>query len=78
MTQSVLILEHDTVMSSEIYDIMYTLTDKLESRLRDNSFGSKVNSSLKYLDLRNKEKLIKEATTVYSRAIDYLKKWYNF
>jgi hypothetical protein len=65
-------------MSAEIHNIMYTLKYKLESRLRDNFFGSKVNSSLKYLDLGNKGKFIKEATMVYSRATDYLKKWYNF
>jgi hypothetical protein len=57
---------------------MHTLKDKLESRLRDNFFGSKVNSSSIYLDLGNKGKFIEEATTVYSRAVDYLKNWYNF
>jgi hypothetical protein len=65
-------------MSSEIHDIMHTLKEKTKSRLRDNFFGSKANSSLKYLDLGNKEKFILEATTVYSRATDHLKKWYNF
>jgi hypothetical protein len=56
---------------------MYKLKDKFESRLRDNFSGRKVNSSLKYLDSGKKRKFIKEATTVYSRAIGYLKKWYN-
>jgi hypothetical protein len=55
MTLSVLMSERNTVMSSEIQDIMYILKDKLESRLRDNFFGIKVNSSLKYLDSVNKE-----------------------
>jgi hypothetical protein len=45
-TQSVLILDRNRVKSSEIHDITYKLKDKLESRLRDNFFGSKVNSSL--------------------------------
>jgi hypothetical protein len=65
-------------MSYEVHDIMYTLKDKLGSELRDNFSGSKVNSSLKYLDSGNKKKFFKEATTVYSRAINYLKKWYIF
>jgi hypothetical protein len=65
-------------MSSEIHDIMKILKDKLESRIRYNLFGSKVNSNVKHIDSGNKVKFIKGATTVYSRATDYFKKWRNF
>jgi hypothetical protein len=46
MTQSIILLEIETVVSSEFHEIMCSLKEKLEKRLRDQFFGSKVNSSL--------------------------------
>ena len=78
MNQYIIQLENQSVTSSELHDIMLSLKNKLENRLEDQFFSSKVNTSLDFLTTYEKQKIVTEAKKVYRKAIDYLVKFYNF
>lgn len=78
MNQHILQLENKSITCSELHDIMLSLKNKLERRLEDQFFSSKVNTSLEFLGAYKKQKFITEAKKVYIRAIEYLVKFYNF
>jgi hypothetical protein len=78
LCKSVVILQGETVTSAELHGIMTSLKEKIESRITDKFFGYKVNSSLKYLTLKQQQKFIESAIDVYNRALDYISKYYDY
>lgn len=75
MTQTLLKLESNIITVTEVDEIMRSLRNQLQNRVNDRFFGSKVNSALNNFKSSN---FVKEALQVYTRAIDYLNKWYDF
>lgn len=78
MNQHILQLEKKSITSLELHDIMSSLKNKLEIRLEDQFFSNKVNTSLEFLTASKKQKFITEAKQVYTKAIEYLVKFYDF
>lgn len=78
MCESILMLEKEDISSTELHDVMFITKEKLELRLRDNFFGAKVRSSMKNLSQYSQKKFTNEAREVYSRALSYIQKYYDF
>ena len=57
---------------------MLSLKSKLEKRLEDQFFSSKVKTSLDILTTYVKQKFVSEAKKVYIKTINYLEKIFNF
>lgn len=56
---------------------MVSLRRKLQDRVEQKFFGTKVNSSLQHLPRHKSEKFEREALSVYRRAIEYLESRYD-
>lgn len=78
LTKSIQCLESEEVMSTDIHEIMINLKHQIQKRLDEEFYGSKVNKSLKHLDQYKRNKFEREAKEVYTRALQYFHKWYDF
>jgi len=76
MTKSLLSIEKNNLTCIELDEIMRSLKQKLEMRIKDKFFGSMVNSALKYIGKENE--FINEAIQVYEKTLNYLEKWYDY
>lgn len=76
MTKSLLLTEKNNLTCIELDEIMRSLKEKLETRIKDKFFGSTVHSALKYII--KKDEFINEAIEVYKRTLNYLEKWYDY
>ena len=71
-------LESQSVDSTDIYDIMSNLRDQISSRYEKEFFGFIVKQALPSLTTYEQKKFRQEALAVYKRALDYLRKWFDF
>ena len=58
--------------------VMCQLRAKLSDRIQDRFFGGKLVSALKHLPVSECAAFTADALEVYSRALNYLSKWYDF
>jgi hypothetical protein len=73
-----LTLEKQNVLCFELHDLMIKLLTQLERRKEDKFFGCKVQNAMLNFSTYEKKKLEEDFLGVYTRAIKYLKDWYNF
>ena len=78
MHTAVLFLESNAVFSTDVHSHMCQLRAKLSNRIQDKFYGGKLASSLKHLQANDQAAFTAQALQVYSRALDYLTKWYDF
>lgn len=64
--------------ATHVYDIMWNMKNQLTTRKNDHFFGFHVNKALKNLLPPECKRFEKEALNVYTKAIDYLNKWFDF
>ena len=78
MHTSILFLESNDVFSTDVHGHMCQLRAKLSDRIQDKFFGGKLVSALKHLPASECAAFTADALEVYSRALNYLSKWYDF
>lgn len=65
MSAAILTLEKRDISSTELHDIMDSLKEKLEKRIKNKFFGSNVRYSLKNLSVHEQNKFVSEALSAY-------------
>lgn len=71
-------LESGTTYITQVYDILDGIRNELSNRISDQFFGCMVNNNFEHLSPTQIQSFRKDATNVYTRALEYLKKWFNF
>lgn len=74
----ILLLERNNIVCSELHKIMEGLLFDLTNRKNDKFFGHKATYGLKKLQPHDINKCENDFLRVYTRAIEYLQKWYDF
>lgn len=57
---------------------MVETKNKLRDRIKDRFFGAKATKGLKHLSSSQMDLFLREALSVYQRALSYLEKWYDY
>lgn len=78
--ETILKLENRTAVACDLYLIMAKFRDSLKKKSDDKYFGMKVKLALRkdYLRSNLVERFTAEALQVYTRALNYLEKWFPF
>lgn len=77
LTVPILSLEREDITAAEIHDIINNVTLKLRSRKESSFFGSVVKNGISKLNANERQSFTTNATTVYTRAIEYIDKYYD-
>jgi hypothetical protein len=72
--ETILKLELESLNSNHLYGHMIRLRNVLENRKSNKQFGSKVEEKIKLFSKADQDKFLKEADSLYNRAIKYLDK----
>jgi hypothetical protein len=78
--ETLLELESKSTTSCDLYKIMTRFRNTVQNRHNDNFFGMKVKLAMRknYLPELSLRKFTSECMIMYSRAIAYIQKWYDF
>lgn len=74
----ILCLERNNISVIEIYDIFLKLYNKIDQRIQQNYFGYLVQQKLNSLNKHKCEEIKTNFLKVYSTAMTYLKKWFDY
>jgi hypothetical protein len=77
-SDTILELEKKSTNATQVYNIMLTLRGKLKNRINLKFYGSDINEKLNTLSLDKKKSFEKSSLDAYSKAINYLEKWFDF
>ena len=78
--ETLLKLESKSTVSCELFLIMNNFRESLRKKIQDKFFGMKVKLALRrnYFSDHMVKKFTTEALQVYTRALNYLEKWFDF
>lgn len=77
-TKAIEKLESGNTYITQVYDILDGVRNELTTRISDQFFGFLVNNNFEHLSPDQIQSFRKDATNVYIRALEYLKRWFNF